>query len=86
MATIIGPNFGTELRAAGWGGLPFAWGAEELGPLDRLSRAEQDGVNAVLAAHDPLVKPTNTRKARIETVKAATTITQLRNAVVKLLE
>lgn len=57
MADIIGPAFAAELQAAGLTGLPFSWGSDGLGPLDRLTPQQQAAVQAVLAAHNPASQP-----------------------------
>ncbi len=84
MAIKIGPTFSDELKAAGVSGLPFAWSVEGLGPLDRLTKAQQTAVFAVLEVHDPLkVRPD--RKALLKArAMAATTVAQLKAVVADL--
>lgn len=53
---VIGPTFGDEVIAAGLGGLPFSWGADGVQGISNLTPQEQTILNAVIAAHNPLLQ------------------------------
>jgi len=54
MSKRIGSTFGDELIAAGLGGLPFSWSDDgELYFNQDVTDEQKQGIEAVLAAHDP---------------------------------
>lgn len=54
-ATVIGPSFADELRAAGLLGLPFSWGTDGTFEFSETMTSEQRAaVLAVREAHDPV--------------------------------
>lgn len=58
LVVVIGPTFGSELIAAGLGGLPFAWGSDgSFAGRDRLTAEQNAILDAVILAHDPEAGP-----------------------------
>jgi hypothetical protein len=55
MAKDLGPTFGSEVEAAGLGGLPFTWGAtdETIQGRENLTPAQNTTLDGVITAHDP---------------------------------
>jgi len=54
MTILIGPNFATELAAAGISGDGIAWGSDgDIQFAETVPQATRDAVAAVLDAHDP---------------------------------
>jgi hypothetical protein len=53
---IFGPTFGSEVIAAGLGGLPICWGDDGQLTSSGLTDAQQATLAAVAAAHDPTKK------------------------------
>ncbi len=68
----IGPTFGTEIIAAGLGGLPFTWLPDgTIAGRENLTGQQNTALDAVIAAHDaeallPIQMPTALIVARIE--------------------
>jgi hypothetical protein len=55
----IGPHLAEELQLAGLAGLPFTWGEDGVDLTDpRLTSGQIAAIQAVVAAHDPLVPAT----------------------------
>lgn len=79
---VIGETFSAECVAAGVGKLPFSWSADGLGDLSRLTKAEALAVQGVLDAHDPTAKNPDPVTTKTAAIQSATTIAQLKAAII----
>ncbi len=82
--TTIGPNFGNELQAAGLGGKIITWGADGVWWKD-LSPGDEVKLQNVITTHNPNVIPVNPRVKAKSDLQAATSIAQMKAALLELL-
>ena len=81
----IGPSFHEELEAAGLGDVPVGWGSDGQMDYSRCSAEQEALVEAVLAAHNPNVSWTPPRKRALADLASATTIAQMKAALLRIL-